>query len=83
VRHEDQRAAEILECVEEHVFGVEIEMVRGLVEQQRIGRPQQHPGHSEPGALAAREHRGLLVDVIARKKKAAKDGADGRHHVDG
>jgi hypothetical protein len=40
----------------------------------------EHPRHGEPGALAARQDAGFLVDVVTRKEKAAKDVADCRHH---
>ena len=65
VRHDDQRAAVVLERVEQDVLRVEIEMVGRLVEQQRVGWPQQHARDREPRALAARQHAGLLVDVVA------------------
>ena len=81
VRHEDQRAAVVHQRVEQHVLRVEVEVVGRLVEHQRVRRPQQHPRHGQTRALAAREHAGLLVDVVAREEEAAEDVADGRHHV--
>ena len=83
VRDEDQRAAVILERVEQDVLRVEVEMVGRLVEQQRVRRTQQHARHRQPRALAARQHAGLLVDVVAREEESAEDVADGRHHVVG
>ena len=83
MRDEDQRAAEVLERLEQHVLRVEIEMVRRLVEQQRVRRPQEHARDREPRALTARQHAHGLVDIVAREEEAAEDVADGRHHVDG
>src|SRR5262249_27391127 len=53
VRDEDQRAAEVLERLEEHVLRVEIEMVRRLVEQERVGRAEQHARDSQSRARAS------------------------------
>ena len=82
VRDEDQRAPEVRERVEQHVLRVEIEMVGRLVEEQRVRRSQQHAGDGEPRPLAAGQHAGLLVDVVARKQEPAEDIADDRHHPD-
>ena len=81
VRHEDQRAAVVLERVEQHVLRIEIEVVGRLVEQQRVRRAQQHARDGEPRALAARQHGGLLVDVVAGEEEAAEDVANRRDHV--
>jgi hypothetical protein len=53
VRNEDQRAAVVFERFEQDVFRIEIEMVRRLVEQQRVRRNQQHACDRKPRALAA------------------------------
>src|SRR5262245_54852838 len=53
VRNDDQSAAVVLERVEQHVLRVEVEMVRRLVEQQRVRRPQQHARDGEPCSFAA------------------------------
>ena len=82
MRDEDQRAAEILERLEQHVLRVEIEVVGRLVEQQRVRRAQQHARDRQPRALAARQHAHRLLDVVAREQEAAEDVADARHHVD-
>ena len=80
VRDEDQRAAVVVERVEQHVLRVDVEVVGRLVEQQRVRRAQQHARHGQARALAARQHARLLVDVVAREQEAAEDVADGRHH---
>ncbi len=81
VRDDDEGAAVVLERVEEHILRVEIEMVRRLVEEQRVGRPQEHAGDREPRALATGQHARLLVDIVAREEESAEDVADGWHHV--
>ena len=81
VADEDQRAAVVHQRVEQHVLRVQIEVVGRLVEQQQVGRPQEHAGDGQPRALAAGQHTGLLVDVVARKQEAAQDVPDCRHHV--
>ena len=48
-------------------------MVGRLVQQQRVGGAQQHARHRQPRALAAGEHAGLLVDVVAAEQEAAED----------
>ena len=53
VRDDDERATVVLEGLEEHVLRIEVEVVGRLVQQERIGRPQEHPRHGQPGALAA------------------------------
>ena len=83
VRDEDQRPAVVLERVEEDVLRIEVEVVGRLVEQQRVRRPQQHARDGEPRALAAGQHAGLLVDVVAGKQEPAEDVANRRHHVVG
>ena len=65
VADEDQRAAEVFERLEEHVLRVEIEVVGRLVEQQRVGRAQQHARDRQPGALAPRQHPHRLLHVVA------------------
>ena len=52
MRDEDQRAAEVLERVEQHVLRVEIEMVGRLVEQQRVRRAGA--ACARPPAVSAR-----------------------------
>jgi hypothetical protein len=55
----------------------------GSFEQQRVGRPQQHARDGEARALAAGQHAGAFVDVVAREEEAAEDVADHRHHRHG
>ena len=53
VRHEDHRALEVAERVDQHVLRREIEMVGRLVEDQEVRRIEQHARHHEARLLAA------------------------------
>src|SRR5579859_2769661 len=75
VRNEDHGAGELLQRIQQNVFGAQVEMVCGLVEQQKVRWMQQHAGQRVTVALAAGEHTYGLKDVIFRKKKAAKQVA--------
>ena len=81
MRHEDQRAAVVDQCVEQHFLGIQIKVVRRFVEQQRVRRPQQHARHREARAFASRQHLHLLENVVAREQEPAEDVPDHRHHV--
>src|SRR5438045_1991834 len=71
VRHEQHRPVEILERVEQHLLGRQIEMIRRLVEHEKIRRVEQHPREHQTRFLAARERANLLVDLVAGKLKRA------------
>ena len=53
VLHQNQRAGEALERLQQHVLRVEVEVVGRFVEQQQVRRPEQHPRNGEAGPLAA------------------------------
>ena len=80
MRDEDERAAVGRERLEQDLLRVEVEVVRRLVEQQHVRGLEQHLREREPVALAAREHRDLLEDVVAREQEAAQDRADHVRH---
>ena len=80
VRHEQHRALEAGQGVEQHVLGGEVQVVGGLVEHQEIGRIQHHPRDHEPRLLAAREGADLLVHVVARELERPSQAAQ---HADG
>jgi len=44
VRNEYHRAREVLQRLQQHVFGPHIQMVRRLIEQKKIAGHHQHPG---------------------------------------
>jgi hypothetical protein len=53
VRHEDHGALEVLQRSHQHLLGGKVEMVRGLIEDEEIGRVVEHAGHDEARLLAA------------------------------
>ena len=65
VRHEHHGALEVPERCEQHLLGGQIEVVGRLVEDQEVGRVEEHARHHEPRLLAARERPDLLVDLVA------------------
>ena len=81
VRHDDERAAVVDEGVQQHVLRVDVEVVRRLVEEQRVGRTQQHPRDGQARPLAARQDADPLVGVVAREQEPAEDVADHRDHL--
>jgi len=64
-----------LQRLEQHVFGAQVEMIGGLVEQQKIRGPQQHARQGVTIALSAGKHADALEDFILRKQKASQQGA--------
>ena len=48
VRHEDHRAFERLQRIDQHFLGGQVEVVGRFVEHQEVRRIEQHPGHCEP-----------------------------------
>ena len=57
-------------------------MVGRLIEQQQVGRPQQQFRQRQPVPLTTREHRNLLLDIIAGKQKRPEDITQLRNHVE-
>ena len=53
-----------LERVQQHVFGAKVEMVRWLIEQQKVRGMQQHAGKRVTVALTAGEHADGLEDIV-------------------
>ncbi len=53
VGDDDQRARPAVEVVLDHGQRVDVEVVRGLVEQQHVGLVEQQPQELQPPALAA------------------------------
>ena len=55
VRHGDDRALVLGQVLLEPRHRLGVEVVRGLVQQQQVGSPQQQPAQRHAAALAARE----------------------------
>jgi hypothetical protein len=80
VRHEDERPAVVAERLQQDLLRVQVQVVRGLVEEQHVRRVQEHLREGEPVALAAREDGHALVDVVPGEQEAAQDVPDQGHH---
>ena len=80
MRHEEHRALEAAERLDQHLLGRQVEVVRRLVEHEEVRRVEQHPRHHQARLLAARQRPDLLVHVVARELERAGEvaqGADG------
>ena len=82
VGDQHHRAAEGIEGVLQDVAGLDVEVVRRLVEAQEIGRIGEELGEGEAGLLAAGQHADLLLDRVAGEEEGAEQPAHlgGRHH---
>ena len=76
VRDEDDGVRIVGEILLEPVAGLEIEVVRRLVEQQQTGPAEQELGERDAHLPAARERLGRLLHVLLREAEAAQDGVD-------
>ena len=76
VRHEDDGAREVREAVLEHLQRREVEVVRGLVEDEEVRLPQHEPGEEEPALLAAREAAHLHVPLLLLEEEPVEIAPD-------
>ena len=73
VRDEQQGAGEGLECRLERLAGLEVEVVRRLVEDEEVRARGDDDGEREPPPLPAREHRDrLLLLRVAGEEELAE-----------
>ncbi len=75
VGDEDQRPLIAAQGVEQHLLGLQVEVVGRFVEEQQVGRAQQQDGQGQAVALAAGEDADLLVHVVAVKEEGAEQVA--------
>src|SRR5581483_5916523 len=75
MRHKHNSSRVLAEGFEQNVLCANIEVVRGLVKQEKVCRMQQHAEQRIPVPLAAREHADALEDIITRKEKTAEQVA--------
>ena len=75
VRDEHHRAGVFLQRFQQHVFGAQVEVVGGFVEQQEIGRVQQHSRQRVAIAFAAGEHANALEHIVLGKQETAQQAA--------
>ena len=64
-----------VERFQQDVFGAQVEVVGGFIEQQKIRRMQQHPQQGIAIALAAGEHPDLLEDVVFGEEETSQQAA--------
>src|SRR5437867_12374234 len=70
VAYEHQRAAKLAQCVHENVFGSDIEVVGGLVQEQAVGRRKEKLAEDEAAPLAPAQHRDRFFNRVAGEEKA-------------
>ena len=75
VGDEQQRAREGLQRVLERLAGLEVEVVRRLVEDQHVGAGLDEDGQRQAPALAAAEPVERLVDLLAAEQEAPEQRA--------
>ena len=75
MRDEDERAIVLFEGADERVDGGHVQVRRGLVHQQQIGRVEQQFDQSQPRLLPTAEYRHGLEHVIATEQKCAAQRA--------
>ncbi len=75
MRHEDDRARVLHQGFKQHVFGAQVEVVGGLIEQQEVGGVQQHLEQRVAVALASGKNADALEHIVSGKKKTAEQAA--------
>src|SRR5690606_33253804 len=55
---------------------MEVEVVGRFVEDEKVGRLQQHAGQGEPAPLATGKHPDGLEDIVAAEEKSAQQRAE-------
>ena len=75
VRNQDEGEGIIVQVLLQPVARLEIEVVRGLIEQQQIGLDQQELGQRDAHLPAAGKLLGRAVRILARKAQAVEHRA--------
>src|SRR5262249_58796665 len=75
VRDKDHGAGELAERLEQNIFGAKVQVVGGLVEEQKIRWMQQHAGQRVAVTLAAGKHADGLENVVLGEEKATEQAA--------
>ena len=73
--NEDDRAGEVRQGIGEHIDRSRIEVVRRLVEQQGIGRLNQHPGECNTIAFPSAQGLDRLLLIVTGKEEGAGQSA--------
>ena len=70
VRGDQQRAGAPAQVLLEPLDGVDVEVVRGLVQHEQVRVGDDEPGEGRPGLLAARERRRRAQPLVPREPEA-------------
>jgi hypothetical protein len=76
VGDDDERPGILLEGCDEHGLARHVEVVRGLVEEEEVGRREQGPRQREAPLLPAREHLDRLEHVVPAEEEGAEERAE-------
>ena len=66
----------MVDCAFQNFFGINIQVVGRLVQDQKIGIREHQLGKGNTSAFTAAEFGNLFENIILRKKKCGKDIAD-------
>ena len=72
----DQCPVEVLQGGFEHVFGLHVQMVGGLIEYEQVARLQQESYHRQTASFASGEDFHFLVGSLSAEHECAEDVAD-------
>ena len=70
--HEEHGPLEPTQGLHEHLLGVEVQVVGGLVEHQEVRGIEQHLAQDQAALLAAGEHADRLVDLVPGEVEGAE-----------
>jgi len=70
VGHQHHRAFPVVQVAFQPFYGLQIKVVRGLVQEQQVGRFKQQPGEHRPRLLPAAEIINRDMVIWARKAEA-------------
>ncbi len=75
--NDEEGAGVVDECFLQDVLRLHVEVVGGLVENEEVGRADQHADQGDAGALAAAEDSDFFEDIVAFEEETAEDIARG------
>ena len=70
--NEDHRSAKILQGFQQHVLGMQIQVVGGFVQNQQVYRPQQKLQQGQAALLPTRKHIKALEHVVPSEQEGAQ-----------
>jgi len=72
MRNDQDRALVAEKCILKNLSGLDVEVIRGFVEDQQVCVGQKDFQQSQPGLLAPGEDRNFLVDVVPGEEEGAQ-----------